>query len=146
MTSPISATEILQGVQILKKIIDSFVDPFGNAPEQIRLLVSTSQDLHDVLTESEELLRSCNRAYPGQKNFLRRLEETDAFIKKYSALADPANDGTVPLSKTKSKTARPIKIIKTIMHTFEEDKAKKIHDGLQFEMQKLIQFLLLLGL
>jgi hypothetical protein len=136
MASPVSVSEIFLGVQILKRMIESFVDPFGNAPEQIRLLISTSQDLHNVLTESEDLLKSCNRAYPGQRNFLRRLEETDAFIKRYQVLAKEAL----------SKRNKSIKVIKTFMHSFEDEKAKSIHAGLQFEMQKLIQFLLLLGL
>jgi hypothetical protein len=136
MASPVSISEIFFGIQILRRIVESFVDPYNKAPEQILLLISTSRDLHSMLTESEDLLRSCNRAYPGQRNFLRRLEETDAFIKRYQILA----------AETQSKRKKPMKAIMTVAHSFEDDKARSIHAGLQFEMQKLIQFLLLLGL
>jgi hypothetical protein len=135
MSGPVSVGDVLLGVQILKRIVDSFVDPYGNAPEQIVLLVSTSRDLHSMLTESEDLLRSCNRAYPGQRNFIRRLEETDAFIKRYQVLARETSRRNIPMMA-----------IMTILHSFEQDRARNIHAALQFEMQKLIQFLLLLGL
>jgi hypothetical protein len=139
----VNVSEFIQAIQISKQIFDSFFDPFENAPEQIRLLVSTSEDLHGILTESEELLKSCNRAYPGQKSFNRRLQETDAFIRKYRFLVDTSDDGTTPLARTASRSRQ---IFQTFMHTFEERKARRIHEGLMFEMQKFIQFILVLAL
>jgi hypothetical protein len=117
MAAQVGVGEIILGVQILNTIIESFVEPYTNVPEEIVLLIRTSRGLHSMLTESENLLRSCNRAYHGQRNFFRRLNETDAFIERYQ-----------------------------VAHTFEESKARNIHAGLKFEMQKLIQFLFLLGL
>jgi len=96
MGSPIqiSVTEILQSLERAKKVYDSFNDEFDSADNRIKELFGTSQLLHGVLAESEELLLRCNRTFPAHESFIKKLRELDRFIDKYSTLRP--SEGSAP--------------------------------------------------
>jgi hypothetical protein len=123
-----------------EQIYTNFYDPHDRAPEQIKLLVGTAKDIYDILKESEELLKLGQRPYPAQQNFNSRLEQTDAFIRKYCSMRDPLPTNTA------AGASRPRQIWQSIVYNYDERKARKIHDGLMAEMHKFIQFILVLAL
>ena len=141
MASPLgfNVGEFIQAIRKSKQIYDTFYDEFDKAPEQIKLLVSTSKYLHDILSESESLLKQCDRTYPGHSTFIRRLNETDAFIRKHCTLVETESDGT-------GSPPGYQRVWHTLKYAFGERRAKKIHDGLMIEMQKFITFILMLAL
>jgi len=139
-TIGVNIPEILRGIKRAHDIHENFFDPFNAAPEQIRLLVNTSKDAHDVLQESELLLRQCNRPYPGQDSFNKRLKETQTFIKRYCEWKD------IPSDDMNDSPPRVRKTWKTFKYSWEDKKTKQLHNGLMIEMQKFIQFILVLAL
>lgn len=70
--------------------------------------------------------------------FTRKLEECDNFIRKHCTLVPEASEIGSPV--------RVRKIWHTLRYAFEDQEAKKINDGLQVEMQKLMLFILTLAL
>lgn len=144
--SAIRVAKVLQsslaslGLQLtaFQRIYDTFFDEFDEAPARVQELLSTVKYLSDILQESEALLASCNRTFPGQDTFTRKLEECDQFIRKRCT--------RVPESSEIGSPVRVRKIWHTPSSAFEDQEAQRINDGLQVEMQKLVLFILTLAL
>jgi hypothetical protein len=141
MASPlgVNISEFTQAIRKARQIYDTFYDEYDRGPEQIKMLVSTSKYLHDILSESESLLTQCDRAYPGHPTFMRRLNETDAFIRRHCTLVELESDET-------GSPPGYQRIWHTLKFSFSERRGKKIYDGLMIEMQKFITFILMLAL
>ncbi|KAK3059551.1 hypothetical protein LTS18_010569, partial [Coniosporium uncinatum] len=143
MGSPIqiSVTEILQSLERAKKVYDSFNDEFDSADNRIKELFGTSQLLHGVLAESEELLLRCNRTFPAHESFIKKLRELDRFIDKYSTLRPSEGSGNGSQGNEPGRMKRYWQITR-----FAFDDAEELKNGLQLEMQQLVTFVLLLAL
>jgi hypothetical protein len=139
MSASATIPEYAQAIRKADQIYTRFYDPHDSAPKQIKLLVGTVKDVYDLLKESDGLIAGSHRPYPGQQNLNRRLEETDLFIRKYSSQYEM-------LSPDAATPYRPRQLLRIIGNTFDERKARKIHDGLMAEMHKLIQFIMVLAL
>ncbi|KAF2666426.1 hypothetical protein BT63DRAFT_58465 [Microthyrium microscopicum] len=141
-SSPIGVniTEILTGIRKSKYIYDTYYDPYERANGRLQSLVSTSKDLHDVLQESERLLRLWNRHYPGQTSLNRRLQETHAFIRRFCDLEQLSQEDA-SFSPPRRKQSW-----KLFRYGWEERRAMQIHEGLMMELHKFIQFILVVAL
>lgn len=142
MEAPIGVniSEILQGIKRARDIYDAFFDPFNAAPEPIRQLVNTAKDIHDILQESELLLRMCNRPFPGQQGFNKRLNETYIFISRY---CEPSQ--VQPRNPVGSPVPTPL-VWKHLRNSWEDKKVKQLHNALMIETQKFMQFIFVLAL
>jgi hypothetical protein len=140
MDSSMSMPEYSQAIQKADRIANNFHDAVDRAPEDIKLLIGTAKDIHDILKESEQLIKFGQRPYPGQLNFNRRLDQTYAFIRKYYSPTD------FDLSDLRASVSRLPESRIGSLQSLEHRRAKHIHDGLMAEMHKFIQFIFVLAL
>lgn len=133
------STEYTYGIKKSEEIYNNFFDPYDRASQQIRLLVGTAKDIHDILIESEGLIKLDQRPYPGQSTFNKRLAETDSFVQRYCTLREPSPSDT-------GSIYRPGRVLDRVRYAADDRKAKKIHEALMGELQKFIQFILVLAM
>jgi hypothetical protein len=135
----VNITEVTQGISKTSKIYTDYFDA-SDGPEGIRRLVSTVKDLHDVLKESENLLHNYNRPYPGQWKLNRRLDEIEIFVGKYCKVGE-----TSPEEPSASPPQRR-RVWTELQYAFERRRAVQMRESLLMEVQKFIQFILVLCL
>jgi hypothetical protein len=134
-----NVSELMIASRRASEIYRNFHDPSGGVPKQIQLLIRASKQLNDIVTESEGLLRQCNRIYPGSRTLMRRLEETDSFVQRHCSVTERESDGS---------DSPPGRYLFWLQSKYElgEPRAKRIYDGLKIETQRLISFIFIVAL
>jgi phosphoglycolate phosphatase-like HAD superfamily hydrolase len=130
--------EFIQAFHQARSAYEPYEQDVDTAPEPIRLLINTSKDLLDLLKEAEELFKRNNRPYPAQTVLIRRLDETEVFIRRYHGVRTQARE-----SEGESWNSS---VWTTAIGLFDKTRAKRYHETMMMECQKLIQFLLVVAL
>lgn len=129
--------DIVTAIRQGHHLYSSFADDFESSPQQIRDLLHTSQQLRDTIEKYVALFARWGQQLPGVESIVSKLEEADAFVKKYSVLVPQHGSGGVNRAKRIWATSR---------HAFDHSKAEKITEGLQLQLTMLLANVFLFGL
>jgi hypothetical protein len=122
----------IESIHRYKVKYESYEQDLDSAPDALRPLISACRDLLELLAEAVGLFTRCSRPYPAQTVLAKRLDETNVFLERYHGQS-PALVGLGGESWITPGL-------------YDTTRAKRIHEAILMECQKLIQFLLVLSL